>query len=168
MQATNIFFENAYPFGWAANMRLAVVATARGELNFVSFCTNTMGILCTVKFVFANCTPDFSVKNYVCINGGLSHVRIRLIYYATRAPCARAVQCIHGMVVCTGHYLSRAAASYSLGLCYLACSVPLCKYSICTTLNHISSLSWKILLRVEFCVIILLHEWVDRGQMHQL
>ncbi len=31
-----------------------------------------------------------------------------------------------------------------------------------------SSLSRKNLLRVEFCVIILLHEWVDKGQMHQL
>ncbi len=29
-----------------------------------------------------------------------------------------------------------------------------------------SSLSRKNLLCVEFCVIILLHEWVDRGQMH--
>ncbi len=34
--------------------------------------------------------------------------------------------------------------------------------------KNISSLSWKDLLCVEFCVIILLHEWVDRGQMRQL
>ncbi len=32
----------------------------------------------------------------------------------------------------------------------------------------ISPLSRKNLPWVEFCVIILLHEWVDRGQMHQL
>ncbi len=60
--------------------------------------------------------------------------------------------------------------------CYVAyntcrCDIVICdimlRWSTRSCLN-MSSLSRKNLLCVEFCVIILLHEWVDRGQMHQL
>ncbi len=58
-------------FDRTANKCHAVAATVRNKPNFVGFCSNTteycvqFGLVFTFKFVFANCAPNFRVKNYV-------------------------------------------------------------------------------------------------------
>ncbi len=51
--------------------------------------------------MFANCAPDFRVTNYGPISHGSSYVRRKLIYYRPGKCHVRAVQHMHGTVMCT-------------------------------------------------------------------
>ncbi len=70
--------------------------------NQIRECCAQFGYIFTFKFAFTNCTPDFSIKNYVRINHGSSYVCRKLIYYMPRMRRTQAVQHMHGAVVCSG------------------------------------------------------------------
>ncbi len=95
-----------------ANIRHTVTATAHGKPILTVFARTQrkyyalLGHVFKFKFMFVNCVSDFSVKNYVRINHGLSYACRKLIFYVPTTRRTQTAQRIYRAVVCTSFKVS--------------------------------------------------------------